>query len=156
MPLRPQLKRGARSRLSLQSWAMAHALGLLLAVGGLACTSSDGGSATRQSSEANAAQPATSPMDRSPAASTASGCSLPSSYGTVACDECIHARCCEELATCNGDAECQAGLECTLGCVGTANPPQCFASCFGGSGPPAAFSAFDDCTFFECEAACFE
>jgi hypothetical protein len=129
---------------------------LLLTASGLACTSSDGGSGAPESAEANAAQPATSAADRMMAAKSAGECSLPGTYGTVACDECINARCCAELATCNGDTECQTGLECTLRCVGTADPPQCFASCFSSSGPPTVFTALDDCTFIECEAACFE
>lgn len=129
---------------------------LLLAASSLACTSGDRGSAASETSEQHAASATPSAADRSIAASSASECKLPGSYGAAACDECLNARCCTELAACNADADCQRDLECTLRCVSTEDPPQCFAACFSGGDMPATFTAFDDCSFNECEAACFE
>jgi len=82
-------------------------------------------------------------------------CTLPGTYGSAACDQCLYARCCAELAACNADGECAGTLACALDCEGTPATSGCVFACFNGEEAPSAMVAVDDCSFDECESVCF-
>jgi len=55
--------------------------------------------------------------------------SLPGSYGSKQCNECMAATCCGVITTCEADPACKKMQACTLGCLNAPDGGACYAQC---------------------------
>ena len=63
------------------------------------------------------------------AGADAARCALPNSFGSPQCNECVATTCCEQLAACAEDPECDALRACSLPCMDAADAKGCVQTC---------------------------
>ncbi len=56
-------------------------------------------------------------------------CTLPVSYGSKSCNDCMQVTCCSEIAACEGNADCKAMQSCVVACYESPTPKECYDEC---------------------------
>jgi hypothetical protein len=111
-------------------------VGFSLCVGSMAlssaCDDDDESSPLPGSSEAGADANATPPTeDASGAEADApSTCTLPVSYGSKRCNECMQTACCTEIAACEADPACKPLQKCVVDCRMSPDAGGCRDDCY--------------------------
>lgn len=68
-------------------------------------------------------------LDVADSAPTCTPASLPGSYGSKMCNECVAASCCAEVTACENDPLCKPLQRCLLDCLKDPDGGGCYAMC---------------------------
>ncbi|HTV17341.1 MAG TPA: hypothetical protein VMG12_01680 [Polyangiaceae bacterium] len=116
-----------------RGWAMVGMFALM----GAACGGDD-------DADDRDTQTSTSPL--------AGECALPDEGYSAACDECSAAQCCDTIAACRGDAECERQFACVVRCQSAVDATACYDGC---AATHPAYLAYEDCSFEQCLSTCW-
>lgn len=79
-------------------------------------------------------------------------CALPDEGYSAACDACSAESCCDAIAACRSDAECERQFSCVVRCQEAADATGCYDGC-GATHP--SYLAYEDCSFDRCVSTCW-
>lgn len=99
-------------------------------------------------------QPAATSAPAAPSSDPASACTARHTLSSEACDACLERVCCDAVAACSADAECNDAYSCLSICLAQPELEGCPGRCFGNGAPLPLFDAILACVFDPCTAEC--
>lgn len=101
--------------------------GALLTIAASACD--DTASTAAEDAAASDAAPSDAAPVEDAAGDGAASCALPATYGSLECNDCMRAQCCDPITTCEADPDCKVLAKCITDCLPVPDAGGCRNAC---------------------------